>query len=353
MIALPRRMKVKCMKQNKRKFSVLMIGLGLMALVMSSCQNAPKTIEEQYGMTFRLAESHPDDYVTNLANLEFARLVNEKTEGRISILVYANKELGEERSINEQVQFGAIDFARVSIGPLSEFVPRLNLLQLPFLYEDEAHMWRVLNSSIGDELLKEVEKFGYIGLTYYDGGARSFYNRMKPIERLSDIQGMNIRVMESGMMVDMVQALGINAVAMQYGDVYSALQRGSIDGAENNFSSYESSSHYEVAKFYTLDEHVRVPEMLIGSQKALESLSEDDLRLIKEAAEESQLYQRKLWQIHEAEAMQKVKDAGIEIHILEDKSEMIEAVASIYSKYGQGEEALLSQIYKLGNEANQ
>lgn len=304
-------------------------------LVFTGCQKVDENIKETYVTTFRLAESHPDDHPTTLADHEFARLVEEKSDGRIKIIVYVNNALGEEKDIIEQLQFGAIDFARVSSGPLTELVPALNVIQLPYLYEDGDHMWRVLKSDIGDSFLHSVGEAGFIGLGWMDAGARSFYNRVRPINSIEDLKGLKFRVMESAMLGDMVDALGSSAVAMPYGQVYGALQTGTIDGAENNWPSYDTSSHYEVAGYYSIDEHVRVPEILLGSKKALEGLSEDDLILLYEAADETEDYQRKLWKEKEISSAEKLKALGVEVNVIEDRSDFRQAMIPLYKVYAE------------------
>lgn len=296
---------------------------------------------------FRLAEIHPSDYPTTLADKEFARLVEERTDGRIIIMVYDSQQLGEERAVLEQVQFGAIDFARTSLAPLSEFAPQLNVLQLPYIYRDGDHMWKVLNSSIGDFFLKSIENEDFIGLGWYDAGARSFYNSVKEIHTIDDLQGLKFRVMESELMLDMAKALGASVTPMPYGEVYSAIQTGVIDGAENNFPSYDTSSHYEVAKYFTVDEHVRVPEVLIASTRVLDRISEEDLKIIKECAKDTQMYQREKWQEKVKESEKKMKEKGCIITEIEDKEKFIEAVSPIYTKYAKDYLDIVKQIQEM------
>lgn len=324
------------MEVLKRMFgsaAKVFIVLSLLSVVLSGCNTKEVSVKDEYAYTFRLGESHPDDHPTTLADFEFARLVEEKSDGRIKIIVHTNKVLGEERDMIEQVQFGAIDFVRVSTGPLSEFVPKLNVIQLPYLYRDGDHMWAVLNSEIGDDFLASVEEAGFIGLTFMDAGARSFYNSREAIESLEDLSGMKIRVMQSAMMTDMINALGAKAIAMPYGEVYGALQTGEVDGAENNWPSYETASHYDGAKYFSVDEHIRVPEMLIASQIALEHLSDEDMALIREAALEAQIYQRELWAEHSASSRTVAVDAGVQINVIENREAFREAILPLYEKY--------------------
>lgn len=293
---------------------------------------APKPVQ---AITLRLAETHPADYPTTLGNYEFARLVEEKTEGRIKIEVYPSAQLGEEKAVIEQVQIGAIDLARTSIGPLTEFSPSLNVLQLPYIYQDGEHMWKVLNSEIGDQFLESVEASNFIGLGWFDPGARNFYNSVREIKSLADLKGLKLRVMQSQLMMDMVSALGASPTPMPYGEVYSSIQTKVIDGAENNWPSYDTSSHFEVAKYYTIDEHIRVPEIIIASKVALSKLSADDLATLKEAAKEAQMFQREKWAEKEKVSRDKVTAAGSIITELDPaaKAEFQAAMEPLYEKY--------------------
>lgn len=300
--------------------------------------------EEQ--MVFRLAETHPGDYPTTLGDIKFAELVEEKTGGRIKVEVYHSKQLGEEKDVIEQVQFGAIDFTRVSVGPMTEFSPELAVVALPYIYASADHMWEVLNSEIGDQFLGGLESSNFVGLGWYDGGARSFYNSVRPIKTLEDLEGLKFRVMQSEMMVDMVEALGASPTPMAYGEVYSSIQTGVIDGAENNWPSYDTSSHFEVATYYTLDEHLRVPEILIASKMVIDKLSAEDLALIKEAALESQMYQRELWAAKEKASEEKIREAGNEIYMLptEEKARFAAQMAPVWAKHAEGFEEIIDAI---------
>lgn len=211
------------------------------------------------------------------------------------------------------MQFGAIDFTRVSISPLAAFSPGLDAMQMPFLYRDANHMWAVLNGSIGDEMLASVEEAGFVGLAWYDSGARNFYNSVRPIRTVADMQGLRIRVQESRLMVGLVEALGAVATPMPFGEVYSALQTGVIDGAENNWPSYYSTSHYEVAEHFTLNGHTRVPEILVASKISMDRLSPADQQIIRQAARDSIAYQRARWAEFEQVAEQRIRAAGNQI----------------------------------------
>ncbi len=284
---------------------------------------------------FRYAENQAEDYPTTQAAYKFADLVYEKTNGRIKIEVYSGAQLGDEKSVIEQLQFGGIDFARVSASPLAEFSESLNVLQMPYLYRDEAHMWAVLDGQIGQDFLDSLDDAGFVGLSWYSSGSRSFYNSVRPINKLEDLAGLKIRVQESALMMGMVTALGANPTPMAYGEVYGALQTGTIDGAENNWPSYESTSHYEVAQYYVLDQHTRVPEPQLMSKVTANKLSAEDIAIIKECAKESALYQRELWTAREAASEKIVRDAGVTVTELspEELAKFQEACLPLYKQF--------------------
>ena len=287
-------------------------------------------------MELKLAEIHPKGYPTELGDEEFARLVKERTNGRINVTVFPGGQLGgDEKAVVEQVQMGAIDFARISLAPVLQFAKELNVLSLPYIYRDSTHMWKVLSGPIGQDLLKSVDKANLVGLAYYDAGARSFYNSKKEIKTVADLKGMKIRVQEAKLMMDLVKALGASPTPMATGDVYSALQTNVIDGAENNWPSYISFSHYQVAKFYTVDGHSRVPEILIGSKKNFANLSKADLDIISQSAKDAVEFQKKKWAESEKVNEEKAKAAGCKITYLDAKTvaEFQKAVQPIYGDY--------------------
>ena len=206
--------------------------------------------------------------------------------------MYPSKQLGEEKETIEQVQLGALDIVRTSVGPVGTIVPELNVLSLPYIFRSAQHSYDVVDGEIGDELLALCEPHGFVGLGWYASGQRSFYNTKRPIRTMDDLDGLKFRVMQNPVFVDMVDALGANATPMAYGEVYTALSTGVIDGAENNYPSFYTSAHYEVAGYYTQDEHLRVPEILLMSKKVYDKLSAEDQELIMKAAAESVPYQR-------------------------------------------------------------
>jgi tripartite ATP-independent transporter DctP family solute receptor len=284
-------------------------------------------------VTFRSSDTHPDGYPTVEAVRHMGELVEERTGGRVCVEVYHSAQLGEEKDTIEQTQFGVIDLNRVSLGPFNNLVPETAIVSLPYVFRGTDHMHAVMDGEIGDEILAAVEPYDLVGLAFYDGGSRSFYNSEKPITSIEDLQGMKFRVMQSDVFVDMVNALGANATPMPYGEVYSSIQTGVIEGAENNFPSYESSGHYEVAKYYTLDEHLIVPEVLVMSKASWDKLSPEDQEILKQAAKNSVPYMREQWQAREAASEEKVKAAGVEIVTEIDKQPFIDAMQPVYDKY--------------------
>lgn len=293
----------------------------------------PGTVAPEYVLNY--AENQTANYPTTLGAYRFAELVERYTNGRIQVIVQPEAELGAEKDVLRQMKYGGIDFARISLTQLAEIIPEMNALQMPYLYRDSEHMWKVLEGEIGDEFLKLAGEFDLVGLTWYDAGVRNFYTSEKQITCLEDLQGMTIRVQESGMVADMVEALGANAVQIPYSEVYSSIELGTVDGAENNWPSYMAMNHDEVAKYYTVDEHTRVPEMQLVSAHTWEKLSEQDREIILECAKESARLERRLWKLQEKQARESaVKNGTIVIEISdEEKERFCAAVEPVYQKY--------------------
>lgn len=297
-------------------------------------------------------ENQAKDYPTTMGACRFAQLVEERTEGRIKILVTANGELGQEADVIWQMQHGGVDFARVSLSQLSSMDSAMNVLQLPYLYVNSHHMWKVLDGTIGDHFLRLVNDYDLVGLSWYDAGARNFYNNLQPITCLEDMEGMRIRVQESDMMIDMIETLGAKAVPISYEKVYSNLERKRVDGAENNWPSYESMNHHEVAKYYTIDEHTRIPEMQLCSKHTWDKLTKEDQDIIVECARESALYERQLWKEREIESKNKVIAEGTIVTELssEEKERFRNAMEDIYEKYCNDHMDMVEQIIRMGAE---
>jgi tripartite ATP-independent transporter DctP family solute receptor len=281
----------------------------------------------------RSSDTHPDGYPTVEAVKYMGQLISERTDGRVSIDIYHSAQLGQERDTIEQTRFGVIDLNRVSLGPFNNLIEATKVPSMPFIFRSVEHMHAVMDGPIGEEILGEFEEFGLIGLAYYDAGARSIYNSQRPINSIEDVRGMKIRVIQSDVFVDMINAMGGNATPLPYGEVYSSIQTGVIDGAENNWPSFESSLHYEVAKHYTLTEHLIVPEVLVMAKSTWDRFSAEDQEIIRQAARESVPHMRELWAERERVSEEIIRNAGVEIVEGIDKQPFIDAMAPVYEKY--------------------
>lgn len=281
-------------------------------------------------IVLKLAEIHPKGYPTELADEEFARLVNLYTNGEIRIDVYPGGELSsDEKVIIEQVKVGVIHFARVSSGALGAFNPQMNVFGLPYLFDSKEHMWAFLNGSYGQKMLTDLIPSGFFGLTWYDGGARSFYSK-NPIRTPADIKGQKFRMIGNPILLKMADALGASSVAMAAGQVFGAIQTGVLDGAENNAPSLISFNHYQVVKYYTLDEHARLPEVLFMNRTVWDKMTLAQQTAINTAADGTVKFQRKAWDAYEIEALQKVKDSGVIVTPVPDKKAWQAAVKGVF-----------------------
>ncbi|WP_192252652.1 TRAP transporter substrate-binding protein [Mesorhizobium caraganae] len=280
----------------------------------------------------RSADTHPDGYPTVEAVKYMGELIKERTAGRYSVEVYHSAQLGEEKDTIEQTQTGVIDLNRVSMGPFNGIVPETAVPSLPYMFRSVDQMRHVMDGPIGDEILKAFEAHDLVGLAFYDSGARSFYNTKKDITSIADLKGMKFRVIQSDVFVDMVNALGANATPMAYGEVYSALETGVIDGAENNWPSFESAKHYEVAKHYTVDQHQIVPEVLVMAKPSWDRLTPEDQAIVQQAAKDSVVKMRELWDAQEKKSRDIVEKAGVKVSEI-DKQPLIDAMKPVYDKY--------------------
>lgn len=331
---------------NKRKITVIS-SVILSVILFWGCGKANvdsenKAYENQ--IVLRLADNQSEGYVTVRADREFSRIVEQKTNGRIKVDVYPGGQLGDEKSVIEQVQFGAIDLIRVSLTTLSEVDRKMGVLMLPYIYRDREHMFKVLDGPIGDKVMTGLEEFRLTGLCWFDAGSRNFYNTKKNIKTPEDLKGLRIRVPESKVMADMVSALGASITPMAYGEVYSGLQTGVIDGAENNWLSYISSNHYEVAKYISTVEYIRVPEMIVVSKISMDNLSREDQKIIKEAAREAAEFQRREWLEDEEKAKKRISDNGVVINNSVDYEAFRKKAEPLYEDYGRDYRELIQSI---------
>jgi len=283
-------------------------------------------------IVLRSSDTHPADYPTVKAVEYMSDLLSKETNGRISIKVFPAAQLGEEKDTIEQTQFGVLDMDRVNLVPLNNIIPLTQVPSLPFLFSSVEQARRVLDGPIGDEILDSFADKGLIGLAFYDSGARSFYNTVRPIKTIEDMKGLKIRVQQSDLMVGMVKALGANPTPMPFGEVYGALQTGAIDGAENNWPSYYSTRHFEVAKYYSLSEHLMTPEVLMMSKKTWDKMSKDDQKLIRATAKKSATKMHELWEAQEKVAHDAVVKGGAQVNTL-DKEPFIKAMSTVYDQY--------------------
>ena len=303
---------------------VLVLGLGV--------------AEAQQKIVLKASDVHPAGYPTVAAVESMGKKLEQASNGRLSIAMYPSMQLGGEKEAIEQAQVGAIAFARVSVGALGPVVDDLNVFNLPYVFRNTAHMQQVIDGPIGQELLDKVTSSGkgLVGLAWMDAGARNFYDTKKPIRNIADLKGQKIRVMGNPMFVETANAMGANGVPMGYDQVFTSLQTGVIDGAENNPPSFVFDNHYQVAKYYTVDEHLIVPEMLIISKKTFDQLTPDEQASIKKFARDAQFEERKLWASYEQQAMDKANNAGIQIIQISnaDKKAFQDAVKPVWDKYG-------------------
>lgn len=285
-----------------------------------------------YADEIRGWNTHAPDYPVSVAMDRFGDLVAERTDGRIQPKTFHSAQLGEQDQAIEQMQFGGIDFAVFNLVPLNNIVPETQVTTLPYAFKSVDHMHTVMDGEIGAEIGQAMTPANMIGLAWYDGGARSFYAN-KPLNSVADLKGLKIRVQNSDVNVAMVEALGANATPIPFGEVYTSIQSGVVDGAENNWPSYESTGHSEVAPYYILDQHTIVPEVFAVNKAVWDSWSAEDQEIVRQAAIESATYQRELWAEREKASEEIVRAAGATIVELDDKSDFINAMAPVYEQF--------------------
>ena len=302
---------------------------GPLALAIAAALTLPATV---FAKEFRSADVHPEDYPTVMAVKFMSDIIKKKTDGKHSIKVITGNALGGEKDTIEQTKIGARDFVRINVAPMNNICPETMVPTMPFLFRSKEHMRHVLDGPVGDEILKACEKQGYVGLAFYDSGSRSLYTTKKPVKTLADAKGLKIRVQQSDLWVALLQAMGANATPMPYGEVYTALKTGLVDGAENNWPSYDTSKHFEVAKFYSITEHSMAPEMLLMSKKIYDGLTPAEQKIIRDAAKESVPYMRKLWDEKEKASRALVEKGGAQI-VEVDKKSFSDAMKPVYDKF--------------------
>src|SRR5690242_6687970 len=299
-----------------------------------------------FAREFRAADTQGEDYPTVQALRYMGQLIEERSGGRLQIRVFHSHQLGEEKETIEQTRVGAIDLNRTNVALIGTFIPSMNVLAMPFLFRSIQHMEKVLDGPIGHEILGSFEPYGFVGLAFYDSGARSIYNDVRPIRALSDLPGLRIRVQQSPLMSDMIRALGAEPVELPYGQVLTGLSTKLIDGAENNWPSFVTTDHYKYAGYYTLTEHTMSPEVLVISQKAWASLSAEDQKIFREAALRSSRFMREKWKDLEDRSRKQAEAAGVKIVGDFDRKPFEAAMTGIYAK-AQADPAIAQLIERI------
>lgn len=324
------------------------LAAGSASLALAGCGNS-------VGRPLLSSDTHPADYPTVQAVEYMAKVLREATDGRLDIRTYAGGQLGTERDTLEITTFGGLDMTRVNLAPLNAIEPLTEIPSLPFLFHSQAHLHAVLDGEIGEEILASLEPHRLIGLCFYDSGERSFYNTKKPIRTPADMNGMKIRVPGSDLYVAMIRALGADATPMALSEVYQALVQGVIDGAENNWPSYDAGRHFEAAPYYSLTRHVMAPEILVMSLDRWRKLSEDDRALVKDAARQSVIVMRELWSERVEASKARLAATDIQVNEVDDLSEfqaLMEPVWDEFMKTDRQKE-LLAKAIEVGRQVEQ
>ncbi len=321
------------------------VKLGLMLLAMGA-MFVPAALAQDK-LVLKATDVHPLGYPTVEAVVRMGKKIEAATNGRISIQMYPSMQLGGEKEMIEQAQVGALQIARISVGPMGPIVPELNVFNLPFMFRDNAHMEKVIDGEIGAELLKKLSDHptaGLIGLCWMNAGSRNVYNSRHPVNTVADLKGLKIRMMGNPVFVDTMNSLGGNGIAMGFDQLVSALQTGVVDGAENNEPSYSTGQHYRHAKYYSMTGHLIIPEILVFSKKSWERLSKDDQALILKTAKDVQQEQRTLWYDMEKKSLNDMKAAGAVVNEVADRKPFQAAVKPVWDKYGAQHAALIQRI---------
>lgn len=303
----------------------------ILALVFVCCA-ALATADMGPTLNFKLAENQPEGNPITEGMHKFADLVKEYTEGTVTIDVYSNAALTDEASSVDQLQLGSLDFSRVNTNSLAPTVDEFGVFAMPYLFTSTEQKYKALDGEAGDAVMAKLEDYGMVGLYFWEAGARCFYTTSNPIRTVEDLKGMKIRVQQTEVAISMVRALGAEATPMDYAEVFQGLQTGIVDGAENDFVSYYTSGHYEVAKYYSLDQHMAPPAVLLMSKASWDKMSEAQQEAVRKAAYEAAVWQRQAMQDYQQESRAACEAAGCEI-IDVDVASFQQAVSSVYDEY--------------------
>ena len=314
-----------------------------MIFALASCKK--ESGKKRLYLAHNSSQTHP----VHKGVLVFKQVLETKSEGSLQVKIFPDSQLGSEREVLELLQIGSVAATKVSAATLSNFVPEYNILGIPYLFKSHKHKFTVLEGEIGKSILEKGSKFWLRGLCYYDAGSRSFYTSKKPIRTPDDLIGMKIRVMNNQMAINMVNAMGGSATPLSYSELYTAMQQGVVDGAENNAPSYVSSNHYEVSKYYTLDQHSSVPDVIIIGTKFWDTLSEEEKTWVQEAADESAQAQKKYWKESVDESMRIAKEAGVEI-IIPEKALFAEKSKSVMEGFEKEYPEMAKIVHQIKNQ---
>src|SRR3954471_17373735 len=321
------------------------IGAAAAAAVSALFLATPSASLAQQKQVWKASDVHPLGYPTVEAVVRMGAKLEKATNGRLSIQMYPQMQLGGEKEMIEQAQVGALQIARISVGALGPVIDELNVFNMPFIFRDEQHMRKVIDGPIGQELLEKISAnpgTGLIALGWMDAGTRNVYSN-KPVTKPADLKGMKVRMMGNPIFVETMNAMGGNGVAMGFNELYSAMQTGVVDGAENNEPTVLAQNHYQVAKIYSLTGHLIIPEMFVFSKVSWDKLGKDDQALLKKLSREAQFEQRKLWDEKTAKATEELKAKGVQF-VAADKPAFFKATQPVRDKYGAKYSTLLKRI---------
>jgi tripartite ATP-independent transporter DctP family solute receptor len=331
------------MMRNDKFFFIGLI-LGMVCFVAFSCFLV-RDCNAKAKFIIRFNELNSAAHPMYRSDVYFGKLVGQKTKGEVEVQNFASSQLGKGRDAIESCQMGTLEMTETMTANVSAFASAFDVFTLPFIFRDKDHLYKVMDGPIGQGLLKELIKVNLIGLYYYDSGSRSFYNSKKPIRVVEDLKGMKIRVPQATLMIDTINAMGAGAVPVEYAEVYSSLQQGVIDGAENSPIAYYHMKHFEVAKYFSLTHHFRTPDIVLMGLKFWQKLPQEYQTAIMEAAREASLYERKLWQAEEDQTVQSLTAAGVKINEISDFGPFRERVKPVWEKYrGRLPKGLIEKI---------
>lgn len=314
-----------------KKLLLLFVGVLLVSALAACSSNGDESSDSK---TLRMAHNLSEDHPIHIALTSFAEDVEEKTEGTIKFNISPNGILGSETEVLEQLQSGSVDITKVSAGALDSFSEEYSVFSLPYIFTSQEHYREVMESDIVQEIYQSTKDKNFIGLSYYDSGARSFYTKDKQIETPEDLKGLLLRVMDSNTAIEMVKLLGGTPTPLAYGEIYTALQQGVIDGAESNPTALTTGQHGEVSKAFSYTEHTNIPDIVVISTKTWDSLTEEQKQAMKEAADESRKEHTELWEVAMEEAVTEAKNMGVEFYEV-DKEPFIEKVQPLHEKYSE------------------